>query len=209
VPVTAANTATTVYTENGSGQDADTCRSASCTGTRRRAVTRECDLLDRRDRNAAGDGDARTALRTPTRMQHRPPDRPGRGQGRSPSAGELTRKPRKAITALARRVVAAADDLRAPLLASTRRSLQRQAGVSSMSAFITRNAGEIAPTRRAGFRRRPPNCGVSYLRQIVRFGDAARGLSAGAETARCGRRHATSECRNQAKAQATDGADTS
>ena len=45
----------------------------------------------------------------------------------------------------------ALDDLRAPRPTSARRSLIRQAGVSSMSAFITRKAGEVATTLAAGF----------------------------------------------------------
>ena len=50
-----------------------------------------------------------------------------------------------------RRETLAPDDERAPRLASARRSLIREAGVSSMSAFITTKAGEVATRLGAGF----------------------------------------------------------
>jgi hypothetical protein len=73
----------------------------------------------------------------------------------------------------ARRLRDSLDDLRAPRPASARRSLCREAGVSSMLAPITGRAGEAVTTLRAGFRRRPQNCGVPYLRQIVRHRQAS------------------------------------
>ena len=76
----------------------------------------------------------------------------------------------------------ARDDLRAPRPASARRSLIREAGVSSMSTFIARNAAAVATTLGAGFEGgHKPRCALhteasQVQRRLLWLGTEAAGL---------------------------------